>query len=576
MLLVNSCRPIDALTQHHHVLLFQCTADTLPLLRRRRDALIAATVESGHLLLLPDLVLLTIAKKIGKRARLVCTKLHQAYGPPGAVLSLQPHVPFTTKESLLQFTPYVSIIRSWRHPSAVRRLVLGSDTSFDGTSCSTIAEALPSLRELSCIYSSFDPSLDCGAGGITPHTALTQLQLYMATPSMRSIPALAPNLRYLHIESYTFSENEPSSSSVWSALASLSSLQHLELHVLEEQLSPAESFCNAMEVLTGLTHLGLHAIGGSVLQDGHALIQALAALPHLASVTIFGVRMLAPILGAALQAMKLTALHLGDWMWADADTPDEGLPSLSGCLPVISAMPGLEHLAISGELLGASDALFQMYRGGSTSLRSLELQHMQWGQMLPACKMLAHLTGLTALSVQFYRCVEGGGQPACVTRTMLRHLGAALLRHPAGQLQRLEILADLHGLVPTVARLSALTNLRLSFPVSGVLVSDLQGVGQLSSLKKMVLGPRFSRPGCHELCMETVRKLPMLEDVELPRGEWTDEEVGILAPPPAQLRRVVLNRPWSASSSAIPELVSVRQLRSYGVDVLAWGLQHRP
>jgi hypothetical protein len=440
------------------------------------------------LLHLPPELLEIVARKMGKRARLLCTQLRQACGPPGAELRLEaaaaaPEEPEAAATYTFLSPLSSSIIQSWRQP--VRCLDLGDDTIVDGRARHLITEALPNLLELSC--GGIDPFR--GASSTTPHTSLTSLRAITAY-NMQSVAAFAPNLRSLHIAGVLGNNSQSATADMFSALTLLPRLQHLEATFESFLLTPPSSFRAAMRALTALTHLGLdidcwddHGVASPEMLQSFA--QALAGLPLLSSVRLCGTfRVLVPPLGAALQALSLTSLHVGHTPFSDYEEHPP-LADLGGLLPDISAMPLLRHLGLSGcgAFLAAYQRMLTVGAGDNGPLRSLELTGVPLSQLGMTCSMLEHLPGLTSLSLQVTDTLAGyQEQPQDTLR-----LADTLSTHT--KLQHLTILAmNLHGFVPCLAGLSALTHLVLSFSPAGELQrGDLQVVSMLTGLKKLTL-----------------------------------------------------------------------------------------
>jgi hypothetical protein len=356
----------------------------------------------SRLLRLPRDLLEMIAKKMGKRARLLCSKLCEAYGPPGALLRLDSASASLEQPRAVLSPLCQSAIRAWRHPHAVRRLSLGEDVFLHGRSCCLIADALPNLLELSC--GRIDPAL--GGPGITPSTTLTSLR-GTTVYTMRSAAAFAPNLRSLHIDSALPDSYWAADVEVWGAVSPLRSLQHLEVPVRLDQFTPPESFCAALRALSGLTHLGLHhrAGHGSEVMPPEAMeafIQALDGLPLLSSLKLRGLGCFGPSLGAALQARTLTSLHL-----EERSLPVAANASLSGCIPDISAMTLLHHLTLTGRVVVAY-SLLVMRRGeplrsvGSLALADVDVMCFGIERAVLDC-----LPGLTSLRLESSK--RGGG-----------------------------------------------------------------------------------------------------------------------------------------------------------------------
>jgi hypothetical protein len=505
-------------------------------------------------------VLGIIARKMGKRARFLCTQLCQAYGPPGTVLRLESASAHTQRATSVHRKSSRSIIRSWRHPLAVRRLDLGHDVMLDGATCHCIAQALPNLLELSC--GRIDPSLD--APSISPHTALTSLRAIMVTSSMHAIAAFAPSLRLLHYSHSTASGN------MWEALSPLRCLQHLQVPVRIAQLTPPDSFCAAMQALTGLTHLGLHHHmvqdgGPSVMPLGamECFTKALDCLPLLASLKLRGLHWLGPSLGAALQGLSLSQMHLEE-LRVPASALGPPPPDLAGRVPKTHALPLLQHLTLCG-----NGVLTECWRVGGRAnewLRSLELTQVDVSQLGAVRDMLTGLSAVTSLGLQVAEVLPrwAYGRQGTVHPGLELAVALPLLT----RLQHLEISGDLHGYLPCLAGLPALTSLDLSFSQYGVQQrADLRVVSALSSLRKLSLHAGIVQHAQRAQLLRMVWSIPLLEQVALHCGRWTDGEVAVLVPPPDALQRVVLGTPASAAA-ACAALDAVNVLRGYGVDVV--------
>jgi hypothetical protein len=568
----SSCPILASTKAGRHVAVATCTTSSLPATqacrlccqlnhptapphahRRHNDA-------ACPLLALPDGALGIIARKMGKRARLLCSRLRSAYGSPGAVLCPPAESAGASGEceDLVPLPPSVaSALRSWHHPQAVRRLVLAG-IILDGPACRTIAEALPALRELRC--GDLDAACNNASEAPPVHTSLTRLHVAQHDrDDLLPLATFAPRLQALDI-SRIKAPTPPQE--LWGALASLRSLRSLDLPLHCRHLVDAASLPRALQQLTGLTRLGLDIIDGAVdgglaAEDAAVFTLAAAGLPQLASVRMVDFRALGRPLGPALQAMALTRLELEEVDVANEDF----VPSLAGCFPDLSAMPRLQHLKLSGAAVVASGELLQACRGGSRSLRALELHALAWDVLPEACAVISHLPGLTMLSLEAEDWRLGlRDEASCDGHYQL--LSHALSLHP--QLLHLEVTAEVHGFVPCLTALTALTCLQLRFELTGVAESELAVVGSLTGLKTLALGNvrEFGR-----LCMEVVRKLPLLEDVQLGDDLW--ECAGLLellVPPPAQLKSIRgLAKPGPSSTPA--DLAVVEQLSRYGVDV---------
>ena len=92
------------------------------------------------------------------------------------------------------------------------------------------------------------------------------------------------------------------------------------------------------------------------------------------------------------------------------------------------------------------------------------------------------------------------------------------------------------------------------------------------------MGEFGSPEGHREQCMQAVRKLPLLEDVEVGLAAWSEEDLGLLLPPHERLKRLMLAWPvpfaslYQSSGTFVPiacEVASaVEQLESYGIHVV--------
>jgi hypothetical protein len=548
---------------------------------------------------LPKPALVIIARKMGKRARLLCSTLCQVYGSPGSVLNAdrvlagvapQGHGFFETYSP-----PMLQRILSWRYPEAITRLELGFDVFFDGPDCRTLTTALPNLRELTCrrIFPEQDKRTDRAASlaslfknignlgakleretiEITPHTALTSLRVMDVFPDTQGhLCTFAPNLRTLYIESFMCTQGphyRPWETLV--AVPSSTSLQRLHMPLITMHLMD-EGFTAVTQHLSNLTCLELECMDGlspasersSVPADSKRLFaEGLAALPLLARIKLDCFRSLSPVLGPALQALSgLTSLEMNEFGSYNWD-PSAGRPTLEGCFPDFSAMPSLQHLALNGDQIIGSKELRKMYSTGSASIKSLELRGMQYKQLQAACELLGVVSSALTNLVLWVKEPDARGSERSQHDQPLRQ---AVARHT--QLQRLDIRAGLHSFVPWLATLPGLTQLTLVFDHTGVLEADLEVVGRLAGLKKLELGSFGKARGRLQGGIAAVRKLPVLEELQLRWEEqWTEQEVGLLLPPPERLQQLALA---SSSSSVNPSaacLQAMHKLELYGVEV---------
>jgi hypothetical protein len=329
------------------------------------------------LLLLPNDVLQIIAKMMGKRASLTCSRLRQARGSPGTHLCL----PYAEMPSLQPSTspgpttPYLPFLQAWQHP--VTYLELGKGIVVDGPSCQAIAEALPNLRQLKC--ENIDPARNSSSHGIQLN-ALTHLYTTTTANDLSAMAALAPHLRSLTICTHNLTDTPPLDDGVWAPLVSLSCLQHLHVPLRSVHLS---AFPDAMRDLTGLTHLGLNLFYNPHEALDHLqplVVAALAAMPLLASIYIAGFTMLVPLLAPALQSMAaLRHLGLEECYWNNAGPAPAPATSTVGCLPDISTMPLLESFTAIGMRVVDPDNTWHV--SSSTqhgALRALQLARMDF------------------------------------------------------------------------------------------------------------------------------------------------------------------------------------------------------
>jgi hypothetical protein len=242
-------------------------------------------------------------------------------------------------------------------------------------------------------------------------------------------------------------------------------------------------------------------------------------------------------------------------------------PRFAGCVSSVSSMPRLEAMTSPGDFVDVGSAeLLAVCGGGRATLRALVL-HVHTPQQLPAaCELLGRLPALTPLRLD---CQVYG----ITTEEQHLQLSNALTRQP--RLRQLRVHGGLHGCLPWLPGLTALTCLALGLRHMKVLESDLRAVGGCGSLRKLLLigFESLLEPGCRRLRMEAARQLPLLEEAELGSCQWSGEEVGLLLPPLERLKRGVLVVPVSPVSSVsdakdvVRGLDAVKQLERHGVDV---------
>jgi hypothetical protein len=534
----------------------------------RRDYNAQASNYESHLLHLPELVLEAIARKMGKQACLVSAKLCALYGSPGGVLCPPKPAARNLYAVAMRWTLCNDVIGLWRYPNAVGRLVVSDHVIMDSHACRTVAGALPHLRELEC--GAIDPTGDGMAdarrlNGFPTHAALTSLRARSAPNDVRRVVAFAPNLRRLRIGGCTSRYSELSAGELWGALASLRGLQSLQLPVHEQHLSPPDSLCAALSALTRLTHLGLDhdkIAAAAAVPSEHAqqLAQALAALPHLASVELGAFRRLGSPLGPALQALRLESLHLRDQC---STSNDATLQNLEGCLPALSAMPLLRHLAMSGERLLFSAELQRVFgAAGSTPLRALEMRGMAHDQLPAVCEALGRVPALTRLSLEFI------GMRDSAMPGHDRQLASAL--STLTQLHDLEVHSLMRFFVPRLKCLPSLTSLGLSFHggrAPSVVTADLRRLAALTGLRKLALPDGVFTRSARALLASVLGRLRLLEELAFQRERWSGDELLLaLVPPPERLRRVTLLTARVSCEPPVPR-DAVRQLVGYGVNV---------
>jgi hypothetical protein len=524
---------------------------------------------------------------MGKRGRLVCHQLCSMYGAPGATLCPPPA--FLTYRS--KAPALLHAINTWQYaaaatrlepPQRARPLTTYDPSLLNATFCRALATALPSLRSLKwhALYPNQPASSDAGAAPIMPHTALTSLQLQQAPRDLCALAAFAPHLRELSIARIQDLQDVPDGALTWLGLVALrSSLQHLDVELdttNSDFHTPA--LLDAMEDLQGLAHLGLTLpaapLPSHLLPADKAAMftQALAALPLLRSLKLFGFRVFGTALGPALEGLSLQYLELGE-----PDFGGEPPLQLGGCLPSLAAVRGLEHLKLYGELVNDVGAMQHMGAKKVPGLEALEVHGMRLHEALPGlCSVLDCAPSLTMLS--FKMCPKHHLAADTTLPDMLPLL-RTLSQHT--QLRRVESLGPVDVIVRWLRDLepchvAQLTSLELSRATTDMLATSLGAVASLTSLKKLVFEGALTTPGRRQACINAVQQLPVLEDVEVGYGRWSHREVKSLLPPPARLKRLLLR--WT-SVSVPPQLVWLgqkgeRQLRDavahfakYGVDM---------
>jgi hypothetical protein len=506
---------------------------------------------------LPDQVLEIIVKKMGKRSRLLCSQFCNMYGSPGTTLAM----PSVSRSSI----ELAAVMESWRHRKSITRLDLGGAPCCDSRDGGILAEVLPNLCELACMGVKDD---------IGPYTSLTSLRVQDVFPGAQGgLLSFAPNLRSLHIDAFWCTQGPHYRP--WDSMLdepTLPNLQRLHMPLITMHLMD-EGFTAVTQRLTNLTCLELECMDGlspasarpPVPADGERLFaEGLASLPLLARIKLDCFRSLSPVLGPALQALSgLTSLEMNEFGSYNWD-PSPSRPTLAGCFPDFNAMASLQHLALDGDQIIGSKELREMYSGGGASVKSLELRGMQYKQLQAACDMLNRVAALTNL-------VLGVDQPTAHNSVREKYdqpLRQALARHT--QLQHLEIRAGLHSFVPWLASLPRLTQLTLVFDHTGArLQSDLEVVGRLAGLKKLELGSFGRGLGLLQRGIAAVKTLPLLEEVQLRKeDQWTEQQVGLLLPPPGQLKRLML----ASSSQEMPSEAcwrAIAMLDLYDVRVTA-------
>jgi hypothetical protein len=516
---------------------------------------------------------------MGKRARLLCSTLCNLYGSRGSALSADRVLAGASLQGSFDANRaaarVLQRILSWRYPEAITRLELGFSVFFDGPDCRTVTTALPNLRELTCrrIFpereKQSDDSPDLvsvfenlgmlgarrGTCNITPHTALTSLRVQDVFPdSQGHLCTFAPNLRTLYIESCMCTQGphyRPWETLV--AVPSSTSLQRLHMPLITMHLMD-EGFTAVTQRLTNLTCLELECMDGlspasersSVPADSKRLFaEGLAALPLLARIKLDCFRSLSPVLGPALQALSgLTSLEMnefGGYSWAHN----------SGLFPNVSTMPSLQRSAGARSSVPGSSGRCtarEARRPSRSSCVSCSTSSCRQHARCLRSYLLHSPTSCCGCTTQMQEAPNAHCRP-CPCSALARHT----------QLQRLDIRAGLHSFVPWLATLPGLTQLTLVFDHTGVLQSDLEVVGRLAGLKMLELGLFGKAKGCLQGGSAAVRKLPVLEELQLRWEEqWTEQEVGLLLPPPEGLKQIGL-----ASSSIAVKLSSASLLAIY-------------
>jgi hypothetical protein len=477
-----------------------------------------------NLLHLPDDTLGPIVKLMGKRSRLLCTRTLSLYGSPGSTVSCG----------------ILSTAKPWCYP--VRRLVVHDWHP-------AWAAALPAVREIAT--KAMDPIPD------TPLAQLTSLQLKHAPTNPSAIPIFAPHLASLRLCEFGNENSSLSGAPLLRAVLPLrTALQRLDMGTTTALLGQP-AFPAALKQLTALARFGLNITDWleHPLKPAAArrFTQALTALTHLSDVKIEGFRTLGKSLGPALQGLGLTSLALAEYQnaydWHGDFPPDEEPPKqrLTGCIPPICAMPGLQYLALRGELVTTSTEVWQLLFVGSASLTALDFQDVCPENLVA---LLGHTLGrFPALTKLGFSRRPNYDDCLCGER------GAGLsqaLAH-ATQLQQLQVWANLTT-IPDLTSHTALTSLELEM---GDCLGEegLQAVGALASLKRLALRghacDRDDGSNWGMRMMEAVKKLPLLEELELlVYCTWREEDVLGLLPPRQHLKRVGIEAgqkycPWA-------------------------------
>jgi hypothetical protein len=553
--------------------------------RRRRH-----NDSNSPLLDLPDSALGIIASKMGKRARLVCIKLCQVYGPPGAVIC-PPAKVCTVQNGWVHncsdaVAKLLSVTDSWAYPVGH---VLASGLYLSARDCGELAAALLDLPALTCKAICRTPNgvADDNGGVVAPLTSLTRLCVLEAFADLHAVTTFAPHLRALEVRILQLPRDNgtplgkwgPETIRLWTgAITNLRSLQHVELPLNVSGLA-TPAFACTLQRLTALTHLGLDMLGHVPAEgfDGLRITQALAALPLVASVKLDGaIRVLGGSLGPALQALRLRRLELIEDALGRDDEREEGEdvpsgpdPIPAGCLPKITAMRELRHMTISGRhLSGSSAELQRMCSGGSTSLQSLALHSVHPANLQLVLNVLARLPALTSLSLRLSLCRDDS-----LRSTHDERLECVLEQQP--QLRHLEVWTDAHRFMPVLTRFSALTSFHIKVLSKWHTpfqfhASDLKPIWRLTTLRKLVLDADVDDDSRGK-CLRGVRKLPLLEELELPRGDWFVESVWSLVPPPEQLKKVAVGISRKASAR-LRDFYQHQQMFSddYGVELTTY------
>jgi hypothetical protein len=266
------------------------------------------------------------------------------------------------------------------------------------------------------------------------------------------------------------------------------------------------------------------------------------------------------------------------------------LPELDSCLPDISTMPHLQHLALYGEYVIAPEHLQQLCSAGSSSLRALELRGMQFGDLPAVCSLLVKpLAALTLLVLKTDKCRSDHSECAGhISPENAMLLSLALRSHP--QLRDLQICTDMDSYAPFITKLPALTLLKLRHHVCRTRIGDLDllAIGMLTNLTTLILSGNFGfgddddcsfeeDEECYEAaqdarrrhCLEVVKTLPCLEVLKIRQAGWSEEDWQLLVPPPARLKRVELLGEQRGGDYYTPGAGSaVMRLETFGVEVL--------
>jgi hypothetical protein len=219
-------------------------------------------------------------------------------------------------------------------------------------------------------------------------------------------------------------------------------------------------------------------------------------------------------------------------------------------------------LWISGDQILDNREFVQGLEQSGTSLLVLQLFRIHQERLPATCEILACMSAVVVLELHL-NCPPGRGSSGHNLQ-----LASALSR--LTRLRDLRVHGDLQDFPPSLERLQALTSLQLEYSQAGIQEADLAAIAHLTRLVQLVLEAKTGVHGQRSRagCMEVVRSLPLLEEVGLVHGGWTNADLLMLVPPPERLKKVELGTDRDEESEGSPLFDAVRHWVGYGVEVL--------